>query len=161
MGDTLPLPIRTVFAFMGAMLLLTLMSGCGIKAPPVPPEKKPLPAINNLEAVLENNGTVKLQWQQPGQADHVDGYLVYRSHSDPSGEACSGCPVLFEKIGRVDRTEEISSFDFSDTVAAGTTYRYKVVPVYATGAGGSDSNIVTLQVPVAQPMEQPPVVKGE
>ena len=161
MGDTLPLPIRAVLACMGVMLVLTLMAGCGIKAPPVPPEKPPLPAIKNLKAVMEDNGNAKLQWQQPGQADHVAGYLVYRSHSDPSGEDCSGCPVLFEKIGRVDRAGEISAFDFSDTVAAGATYRYKVVPVYATGAGGPDSNIVTLQVPVAQPLEQPPDVKGE
>lgn len=161
MDHTLSLPVRAVLAFMGAMLFLTLNAGCGIKAPPVPPEKPPLPAIKDLKVDLEDGDTVKLQWQQSGQAGPVAAYLVYRSRSDPAGEACSGCPVLFEKIGRVDRTGEISSFDFSDTVSAGTTYRYKVVPLYATGAGGPDSNIVTIQVPVAQPLEQPPAGKGE
>lgn len=156
-----PRPLPAAAAFFAGVMLLALFAGCGIKSPPVPPKAPPLPAIKNLTADLDDNGVVRLQWHQPQEAGQVAAYLVYKAQSDASAEACAGCPILFTKIGRVDRSGDASAFEFTDTVPAGASVRYKVVPIRASGAPGPDSNIVVLQVPSSQTLEPPPSGQGE
>jgi hypothetical protein len=134
-------------AVLGIAVLSMMIVACGVKAPPVPPKQPDLPIIQNLKATL-NGQVVLLQWAQPEATDPTAAYLIYRSVSDPDAEPCPGCPLVFEKAGRIDRSDASKSFTFSDPVAAGRAYRYKVVPVYSSGAAGRDSNLADVAVPV-------------
>ena len=80
--------------------------------------------------------------------DHAtEGYLIYRSVEPISGEACEGCPVLFQRAAKIPLTEAVSPSNkmvYREALLPATRYRFKVVPYDAQGQLGPNSNIVRI-----------------
>ena len=51
-----------------------LLANCGVKAPPVPPDYTPPPAVTDLGYTLEANGSVALSWSLFGRDPEVPRY---------------------------------------------------------------------------------------
>ena len=130
---------------------LGLFFGCGLKGPPVPPQKEPLPAVTDLRKSISAND-LKLIWILPqGKKDlwsDVNGFRVYRNRSPVSGSDCKGCPVVFARIAEIpidrSRWRHNKKFEMSYTekLEKGFRYIYKVTIYRGDGRVGRDSNPV-------------------
>lgn len=129
---------------VAAALLLAASSGCGVKAPPVPPNRPPLPEVTELGGTLEGNEAM-LAWRATGGGgDGIRSFDVFRAQSRADQASCAGCPLIFQKVGRVELTRDADRYVFSEPVAAGFIYTYKVQPVGPGGAPGPESNRVVI-----------------
>ena len=145
---------RKIWWIAGALLVLTVAAGCGVKGPPVPPRAALLPVVSGLEASLAGDNMVHLRWRLPAEQIKPSGvvgeFWVYRARIEKSSQDCLDCPVLFKRIARVgsDRSEkgadQTLAFSFRETVVSGFKYLYKVKPVTPGGTPGDDSNTVTI-----------------
>jgi len=140
---------RTIFIFIIIALASTAIPvGCGIKGPPRLPEVAAPSAVRNLSVALSGNDIV-LSWT-PARSDKANGesgYLVYRSAESVDEDECQGCPVLFERVGRISiETQDAATrkMMYQEVQMPRTRYRFKVVPLDAQGRLGPDSNIVRI-----------------
>lgn len=95
-------------------LLCLVCVACGRKAPPVPPHFDGLTPPAGVAATVEE-GTLTVTWSDPPRAEgrQVTGYRIYLSLLKSGEEACTGCPVRFEKAGDAgadDRTFRMAAF---------------------------------------------------
>jgi hypothetical protein len=131
--------------------LLLLFTGCGRKAPPVAPQPRPLAAVTDLKAMLDQ-GQVRLTWTHSPENRYAKSYVVLRAQRGLSQPECNDCPKVFQKVGMVPldgaRRDEKHALDFSQNLAAGFRYIFSVRPIHSSGAQGPDSNLVVVQVPV-------------
>ncbi|MDA8140914.1 MAG: hypothetical protein M0036_19875 [Desulfobacteraceae bacterium] len=124
---------------IAAWIITAITMGCGIKAAPVPPNRSSLTTVTALKGRLEDN-RVTLTW--PNSGGNAS-YLVLRATSDPA-KPCPGCPLVFQTIGTAKIDPATESVTYSELVASGFVYTYKVQPVGSAGDRGSDSNMVVI-----------------
>ena len=134
-----------------AWVASTLMvSGCGKKAPPVPPSGNKPPKVIDLGYSISEN-TIKLSWTIPKTSDKAKspatGFLIYRSKQSSAEADCPNCPIRFLKIGDVLVRGGVSekpspSVAFAQTIEPGFRYIYKVKAYDGDGVAGKDSNLI-------------------
>ena len=137
-----------VFVLTGVVFML---SGCGIKAPPVAPEKIPPPAVKDLKGVIEGH-TYKLTWSipeaGPKATSGLTGFIVYRSKVPLSDSHCPACPVLFERVEAIPMKGKPNvKMKYIDTLQSGYRYTYKVITYNKKGAQSEDSSYTLIVYP--------------
>lgn len=130
------------------------MTGCGVKAPPVPPRSNPPAAITDLTYTLNQN-QIWLSWSIPtGDAagtTGLGGFIIYRAVASLAEPICDDCPALFRRIGEIDFEELIAgnpdrkTATFQQTIEKGYQYIFKVSAFSKDGQRGSDSNRVVIR----------------
>ncbi len=134
-----------------AFIVLSLLAACGVKGPPVPPRQVPPPPVTDLNYRIEN-GWARLSWSQPKAAlekksPEIAGFVVYRSKTSLK-EPCKGCPLMFQRIGRVspytttESKRRDTTMEYADKLEKGYRYVYKVVAVTDNNVASSDSNLI-------------------
>lgn len=134
-------------------ILITIvlsLSGCGKKAPPIPPSQIQPPTVNDLSASIAGD-TLKLTWTIPKEKGKVtpglSGFIVYRSKKPLSESDCKNCPVLFKRVADIpievnaSGRPEKGSMTYYETLEKGYRYIYKVIG-HTKGVTSSDSNYV-------------------
>jgi len=132
-------------------VFVLFVSGCGKKAPPVPPHQKKS-AVNDLRANIDGD-TLKLTWTIPREKGEImprlSGFIVYRSKMLHSDSDCKNCPVLFKRVANIPIEVRASGYMKKGTITYPESpekcyrYIYKVI-VYRKGITSSDSNYVDL-----------------
>lgn len=129
----------------GLLLAGVLVAGCGVKAPPRPPERKPPAAVRDLSGGIAD-GAVILRWGIPPAgktAGEAAGFAVYRSKTPLSEAECRDCPLTFTQVAQATVTpsdREAGGMTFSEPLEKGFRYRYKLRGFDVFGAAGGDSN---------------------
>jgi hypothetical protein len=72
------------------------MAGCGVKAPPVPPDAKP-PVIADLSHTLAE-GQLTLNWHLAAGSPTAVRYTIYQSRIPLADKPCEGCPLAFKRL---------------------------------------------------------------
>ncbi len=140
--------ILPIFILTGVVLMI---SGCGIKAPPVAPAKVPPSAVKDLKGMAEGS-SYKLTWSIPEASAKVRsglaGFIVYRSKIPLSDSYCPDCPMLFERVGDIPMKGKSNiEMNYIDTLESGYRYTYKVITYNKKGAKSEDSNYISLDYP--------------
>ncbi len=139
------------------VLLLGLVwgvTGCGVKASPVPPKSIPPAAVVDLAASLDGD-IVTLNWsilrgKAAGTAG-VDGFIVYRAVVSLEDSDCAECPLLFRRIAEINLEQYLTGAPgqkkviFRQSIDPGFRYVYKVVAMAKDGQRGLDSNQATVR----------------
>lgn len=143
-----------VLPLLIVITLSVLFSGCGKKAPPLPPRQIQPPAVNDLTSSVDGN-LLELNWTYPvdkkNTASGVSGFIVYRSKQKLSEPECEVCPVTFERVEdipiRVKHAESVIKgvMTYNEVLEKGFRYRYKVTVYTNKGLSGSDSNLVDFE----------------
>lgn len=85
--------------FIPVVFLLLIYIGCGKKGPPFLPEVAPPPRVEDLKAMVGDDGTIHLSGQvsdAKGEAADVTGCVVYHAGYPQSAPPCKGCPLNWE-----------------------------------------------------------------
>lgn len=137
-------PKRWVLA--GIFLLLScIYLGCGIKGPPVPPQRLPVSAVTRLTYEVTDR-SVTLTWSLPGPLSGRQArqavFGLYRSRTALEQPACDGCPLVFEKVATVPYVHtDANRFSTNTPLDSGYHYVFKV-RLETDGGSGPDSNSV-------------------
>ena len=136
------------------MLLVILAWGCGVKAPPIPPDVLVPEAITDLRGTVSREEAFYLTWSLPKEnmdgSRPVDlvGFLVLRR--DETG-GCPECPGEFTVKAELDLREPQGYILEDDTVTwkdsgltEGVIYMYKIIGVNHWGYQGPPSNQVMI-----------------
>ena len=130
------------------MASIFMLSGCGKKAPPVPPSGNRPPKVTDLGYSISEN-TIKLSWTIPKTGDKAKspatGFLIYRSKQSSVEADCPNCPIYFLKTGDVlirDRVSERPELSVVFAIEPGYRYIYKVKAYDDDGVAGKDSNLI-------------------
>ncbi len=133
-------------------LWVAIIGGCGVNAPPIPPDAILPKGVTNLQATVVAEG-VALKWQIP--TENVDGsrpaavarFLVLRRVEDKEG--CLQCPGEYTVIKEINlATREGYQIDkgvivwVNRDITPKKVYLYKVVGVNRWGYQGPPSNEV-------------------
>jgi hypothetical protein len=143
---------RHVFFYLSIFVSLTaVLMSCGKKAPPVPPQRYRPPAVSDLSYRLIDS-TLRLDWTlpeiEPAKKMAFGGCTVFRANTSLSESDCPTCPPKFKSIaelkpGTTGQTQEnVVVMNYSETLARGYRYTYKVNCYPAKGGYGQDSNTV-------------------
>jgi hypothetical protein len=145
-----------IFPLLRLLLLTTaalglLVSGCGVKGPPRPPQTVPPPPVTDLQGRVAEDRAI-LTWTPPGRASRrvmaVTGFRVYRARSALSQSACENCPLVFEQAAELTPGSPAGSpMRFSEVLQPGYRYTYKVVGYGDGDDRFEDSNLVELVLP--------------
>ena len=109
--------------------------------------QKPPPAPRNLTGVANDDGSVTLSWDAPGD-DSVTGYRILRRHT------VKQAPGVFSTLAANTGT---TATTYTDRVASPETrYAYRVKAINAAGAG-KRSNYVKVTTKRAAPASKPAV----
>ena len=112
--------------------------------------QKPPPAPRNLTGVANDDGSVTLSWDAPGD-DSVTGYRILRRHT------VKQAPGVFSTLAANTGT---TATTYTDRVASPETrYAYRVKAVNAAGAG-KRSNYVKVTTKRAAPASKPALADG-
>lgn len=147
-----------------SLLLAMLVSGCGLKTMPVPPQEIVPAAITDLRYELDEKG-VNLQWTFPGKTvrgedlHEVATFALYRAVV-PAESACDTCPIPFgDPIqvpgGTVAGGKEKTASYTSTLLRPGHIYSFMVRTRAGWWAESADSNIVSFlwDIPAAAPQK--------
>ena len=138
-----------------AWVLLGAMNvGCGIKGPPVPPERYRPAAVTDLSYELTGE-QVALRWTLPPEGEKekspITSCTVYRSQFALTGTDCVDCDASFKKAGDVAVTQVAAAdslkmtLRFTETISPGFEYAYRVVCRTADGVSADESNVVRFE----------------
>ncbi|MGB5985050.1 MAG: hypothetical protein WBG37_07075 [Desulfobacterales bacterium] len=140
-----------LLALAGVVLILT---ACGVKTNPVPPNIAPPPAVTGMTGSLEQ-GRANLAWAIPLEGPRgtapISGFRVLRAKLPLKDEPCEDCIPrfvqvrdmgLYPGVGDQPQGQEMS---YSEKLDPGFEYRFKVVTYSENGIEGGDSNSVVLQ----------------
>ena len=121
--------------------------GCGKKGPPKPPSGNNPPSVRDL-AYSVTGKTIKLSWTIPQTTDKaksaVVGFLIFQYQQPAHERECVNCPVIFRQVGDVPARGQpgVTPLVFTQTIAPGYRYIYKVKTYDSEGLSGKDSNFV-------------------
>ena len=131
-----------------------IVTGCGIKGPPVPPDRTPPERVADLQAVVEGE-TIRMNWSVDKSAAEgasaLKGFYVFRWQNPIEEPACPGCPKVFERIADVEmdsgKPAENQRLQFSVEAPLPTGYRYtfKVIGYGRGGLRSGDSNVLSFE----------------
>ena len=134
-----------------ALLGMMLLAGCGVKGPPVPPERIPPPAVKDLRAVVDGN-EIRFSWSVPraavGGPSGLEGFHLFRWRSSLEAADCPNCPRVFERLADIDvqsgrpEGDERLRFERAEALQAGFRYAFKLVGYAAGGVKSADSNVL-------------------
>ena len=139
--------------FLMVMFLVILAWGCGVKAPPTPPDVLVPEAITDLQGTVREE-SFYLTWSLP--EENIDGsrpvdlvgFLVLRRDET---RGCPECPGEFNVKAELDLRTPKGYLLEDDTVTwrdsgltAGVIYMYKIVGVNHWGYQGPPSNEVMI-----------------
>jgi hypothetical protein len=126
-----------------ALIGLTLVSGCGVKSAPVPPQTVYPAAISDLRASADLAG-INLTWSRPTHyvSGHsmrdLGGFVLLRSQRDQPFEPLVEIPVTDQERFAPQRT-----FSYIDgETQLGDSYRYEIVSRTTDGYTSAPSNEV-------------------
>ncbi len=133
------------------IFLTTVLMGCGKKAPPIAPQRFILPAVNDLSYRLTDS-TLSLNWTLPEtkktKITDIAGCIVFRARTAVSESDCPTCPPKFESVADLppgvagQTNQNLKAMNYSEILAQGYRYTYKVNCYSATGISGKDSNTI-------------------
>jgi hypothetical protein len=136
------------------IFLALLAGGCGVKAPPTPPDVLVPEAVSDLQGTVREGGFI-LTWSMP--EENVDGstpvdverFLVLRREET---RGCPECPGEFTLRAELDLRSPEGFLVEDDTVTwvdtdlrEGVIYMYKVIGVNHWGYQGPPSNQVMIR----------------
>jgi hypothetical protein len=142
--------------FPVVMFLVILAGGCGVKAPPIPPDVLVPKAITNLRGTVKEEAFY-LTWTLP--KENMDGsrpvdLVRFRVLRRDETKGCPECPGEFKIKAELDlRTPtpqgyllEDNTVTWKDTgLTEGVIYMYKVIGVNHWGYQGPPSNEVMIK----------------
>ena len=125
---------------------LFLISGCGIKGPPVPPSYVKPQAVSDLQYQVTGN-QLFLTWSIPPKdatkKNTVAGARVLRLKQSLKNTPCQDCPQVFTLIKKIPARS--GTMQYQDIIDKGFGYYYKIV-LYDTGNHiGEESNIIYVE----------------
>lgn len=145
-----------------ALLLASVVGGCGLKTMPVPPQEIVPAAITDLHYELDEKG-VNLAWTFPGKTvtgedlHEVASFELYRAVV-PADSACDGCPIPFgEPVqvpgGTVAGGKPKTATYTSTLLRPGHIYYFMVRTRTGWWAESADSNVISFlwNIPAAAP----------
>ena len=115
-------------------------AGCGVKAPPIPPQRNARLAPVKLEATVDQ-GQAILTWPVDGNPNGTT-YAIFRSQALVDAPDCSGCPRIFQKIDTLATDPTANNGIFREPLTDGYINTYKVQPINSSGELGPESNTV-------------------
>jgi hypothetical protein len=136
------------------LLAIPALTGCGRKAPPVPPEgeQRP-PMVADLSGRIDR-GELILEWTVPAPTEQnpllASGFNV-RVDQQRSGESCPNCPPNFETVGRLKVLGNLEIAAGSQTmrfrmpVEPGYRYTVVVIAISDQETAGPESNPLKLE----------------
>ena len=135
------------------IIIAFLLSGCGKKGPPIPPGRKPVPAVSDLKYSIDEN-ILTLAWTIPGEKEiektAFNGFIVYRYKRPFSDSLCKKCPKLFQEVSNIPADIKIDkpgyenkNFKYCEKIEKGYVYTYKVVLCTKDGVQSRDSNYIS------------------
>ena len=147
-------------------LLVTLLTACGKKGPPLPPESLVPEQIGDFTAQGKTEGLV-LSWDIPPKNNDgtpLNDLAGFKLYQKKSGEGCNTCPSEFPIYADID----IEAPDYAANaiiqgnrliftlpkMEAGLSYSFKVAPYNKSGYFGEFSKVITLTwtAPLAPPV---------
>jgi hypothetical protein len=133
------------------IFLALIVSGCGIKGPPVAPRRKPPPPVHDLSYRIDGN-ILTLSWAIPEKiarnASPPSGFKVYRSKIAAAKSDCKNCPPNFTEVGDIpaviksNQEKRPVQISFSETLESGYRYIFMIRGYRDNGNLGSDSNYI-------------------
>ena len=138
------------FIFIGILVTVLALAGCGVKGPPVTPKTPPVAKVAELVHSLDG-ATVILEWtladSLSGKQTQKAAFAIYRFRAKLSEPVCDTCPLVFEKVAAVPYTDTVGN-RFSNVVDLDAGYRYAFkVRLEIDGRSGADSNLVRFDFP--------------
>lgn len=105
---------RRFLMILAGMVLAALLSGCGKKTAPIPPQAAiPLP-IADLAHQLDDRG-VTLFWSPPVRSEQghrlpeIDSYLIERAEYGLA-DFCKNCPVRYTEVGIITGEDDLAGW---------------------------------------------------
>jgi predicted small lipoprotein YifL len=146
-----------------ALVIFSLLAGCGKKGVLISPEAL-LPApVNDLRAAQKGE-RLQLSWSPPTHEEggralkDLAGFQLFKREVLPPDEDCESCPNAYRLLKIVDleylqdvrRVGDLFYLGDSDVIVS-NTYQYKIVSYRKDGTSGHDSNKARLKI-VVPPM---------
>lgn len=133
------------------LLAVLLLGACGVKGPPVPPERTPPPAVKDLRAVVDGE-EIRFSWSVPkaavGGPSGLKGFFLFRWRGSLESEDCPNCPRVFERLADIDvqsgrpEGDERLGFEHAEGLQAGFRYAFKLLGYAPGGVKSADSNVL-------------------
>jgi hypothetical protein len=137
-------------------LAATLLTGCGVKSPPIPPERAVPERIVGLDAISQKKG-VLLSWERPdetaggGKLRDLGSFEVERAENTGPFEALVEIPVTDQ-----DRFQQQHKFSYLDAGAqVGHRYRYHVISSTVDSYRSDPSNEAEITYELPKPPPNP------
>ena len=140
-----------MIAAWGLCVLFFVISACGMKGPPKPPQRDEPPVVNDLSYLIEKE-SVKLSWTIPKKngkrPSNLAGFKIFRFRQTFVAAECKTCPPQFMVIWDLPIVDKQSGgvpqdrMTFSDAIESGYRHVYKVAVYLSDGVVGGDSNVV-------------------
>jgi len=117
MNQTLRSIVRVKYCL--TLVLMVLVFGCGIKAPPMAPitDGNIITPATNLAYALEDR-QVTLTWEHKPDAETAkltpEGFEIFVATKDPNG--CEGCPFIFQSAGIVSMPKKSFQYTLKDNL---------------------------------------------
>lgn len=143
--------MKRLFALI-LIMTLPLVSGCGRKTPPVPPQAVIAAAITDLRSQLDDQA-VTLTWTYPrlsvnnARIDNIRAFIIYKAEI-PAADYCRGCPLVYDTEFEVDarELEPGNQVTFRDTaLKVGYHYVYMVQANSGWRVLSKDSNHIDFE----------------
>ena len=135
--------IQNICALIFFICILTFLSGCGKKGPPVPPHQKPIPIVTDLKYKIENS-IITLFWTNPAEKGKAEpaGFYIYRSKEKTFNQNCDGCPEIFKQIADITSRNMEHTLKYKEQLNPGYRYIYKITAYTKNKIKGESSNHV-------------------
>ena len=149
-------------------ILIIIVGGCGVKAPPIPPDVLVPTTISDLEGRV-HEGKVYLSWSLP--RENIDGskppdLVTFRVLRREERGGCLECPGEFMVRTSLDlrapkgyQLEENTATWIDEDLREGTIYIYRVIGINHWGYPSTPSNEVIIRW--GTPPPPPLALKGE